>query len=153
MPARKFLSEEDEKQIVQAIEIAEKNTTGEIRVHLEFKCKKDPLERAKVLFHELGMDQTEARNGVILYIATDDKKVAVFGDEGISKLVDDHFWQDEIDSLISEFKRGNFEQGIEQVVGDIGEKLKIHFPSTGDDPDELGNEISFKDNRVDKNDD
>jgi len=153
MPAREFLSEEDEKLIVDAIERAEKNTTGEIRVHIEFKCKKDPLERAKVLFHELEMDQTEARNGVILYIATNDKKVAIFGDEGISKKVDDHFWQDEIDSLISEFKEGNFEQGIEKVVGDIGEKLKINFLSDGSDPDELGNEISFRDNREIQNDD
>ena len=153
MPAREFLSEEDEKLIVDAIECAEKNTTGEIRVHIEFKCKKDPLERAKVLFHELEMDQTEARNGVILYIATNDKKVAIFGDEGISKKVDDHFWQDEIDSLISEFKEGNFEQGIEKVVGDIGEKLKINFLSDGSDPDELGNEISFRDNREIQNDD
>jgi len=153
MPAREFLSEEDEKLIVDAIERAEQDTTGEIRVHIEFKCKKDPLERAKVLFHELEMDQTEARNGVILYIATEDKKVAIFGDEGLSKKVDDHFWQDEIDSLISEFKKGNFEAGIEHVVGDIGEKLKIHFPSDGSDPDELGNEISFKNNREIQNDD
>ena len=153
MPARKFLSEDDEKLIVDAIERAEINTTGEIRVHIEFKCKKAPLERAKELFHELEMNQTEARNGVILYIATDDKKVAIFGDEGISKKVDDHFWQDEIDNLISEFKKGNFEAGIEHVVGDIGEKLKIHFPSDGSDPDELGNEISFKNNREIQNDD
>jgi uncharacterized membrane protein len=153
MPAREFLSEEDEKLLVDAIERAEIDTTGEIRVHIEFKCKKDPLERAKELFHELEMDQTEARNGVILYIATDDKKVAIFGDEGFSKKVNDHFWQDEIDSLISEFKKGNFEAGIERVVGDIGEKLKIYFPSDGNDPDELGNEISFKNNREIQNDD
>ena len=153
MKVSDFISPEDEKEIVQAIKAAELNTSGEIRVHIEFKCKKDPLERAKILFHELEMDQTEARNGVILYIATDDKKVAIFGDEGISKKVDDHFWQDEIDSLISEFKKGNFEAGIEHVVGDIGEKLKINFPSDGSDPDELGNEISFKNNREIQNDD
>lgn len=152
MPAREFLSKEDEKKIVSAIEEAEKNTTGEIRVHLEFKCKGEPLERARELFGELGMHQTEARNGVILYIASKDKKVAIFGDEGISSQVDDHFWQDEIDSLISEFKKGNFEFGIEKVVGDIGEKLKIHFPGGGDDPNELGNEISYKDNREANND-
>src|SRR6056297_1741597 len=153
MPAREFLSEDDEKLIVDAIERAEINTTGKIRVHIEFKCKKDPLEQAKELFHDLEMNQTEDRNGVILYIATDDKKVAIFGDEGFSKKVDDHFWQDEIDNLISEFKKGNFEAGIERVVGDIGEKLKIYFPSDGSDPDELGNEIYFKNNREIQNDD
>lgn len=147
MPAREFLSEEDEQRIVTAIEQAEKGTTGEIRVHLEFTCKGDPLKRAQRLFHELEMDQTEARNGVILYIASDDKKVAIYGDEGISSLVDDDFWQMEIDSLISDFKRGDFEKGIENVVGDIGKKLKTYFPGEASDTNELGNEISFKDNR------
>ncbi len=147
MPAREFLTEEDEQLIVEAIDRAEKNTTGEIRVHIEFKCKKDPLERAKVLFYKLEMHQTEARNGVILYIATDDKKVAIYGDEGISNQVEEHFWQQELDALIGEFKQGNFEQGIEMVVGDIGEKLKTFFPSDGTDPNELGNEISYRDNR------
>ncbi|WP_069133419.1 TPM domain-containing protein [Rhodohalobacter halophilus] len=152
MPAREFLSEEDEQKIVAAIEKAEKNTTGEIRVHLEFKCKGDPLERAKILFHELEMDQTEARNGVILYIASDDKKVAIYGDEGISSQVDDDFWQKEIDRLITAFKQEKFDEGIEIVVGDIGERLKSYFPGTKSNRDELDNEISFEDNRGKKND-
>lgn len=149
MPARKFLSEEDEKKIIQAITDAEKFTTGEIRVHIEAKCKKDPLDRAKTVFGELEMHGTEARNGVILYIATKDRKVAVFGDEGIGQLVEDNFWQDEIDKLTGEFKEGNFEQSIESVIGDIGEKLKQFYPSDGSDPNELDNEITFEDNRDD----
>lgn len=148
MPAREFLTEEDEQQLIKAIARAEKETTGEIRVHIEFKCKGDPLGRAKKLFHKLGMQETTARNGVILYIATDDRKVAVYGDEGITRRVDEHFWQDEIDKLIAEFQSGNFEQGIEQVIGDIGIKLRQFFPSDGTDPNELDNEITFKDNRT-----
>lgn len=149
MPAREFLTEDEEQQIIDAINDAEEFTTGEIRVHIEFKCKKDPLERARAIFHELEMDQTEARNGVILYIATKDRKVAIYGDEGISRQVEDDFWQDEIDKLIGEFKQGNFEQGIESVVRDIGEKLKQFYPSDGTDPNELDNEITFEDNRDD----
>ena len=106
MPAREFLSEKDEKKIIQAITDAEEFTTGEIRVHIEVKCKKDPLDRAKQVFRELKMNQTDARNGVILYIAIKDRKVAVFGDEGISEQVEDDFWKDEIDKLIGEFKQG-----------------------------------------------
>ena len=149
MPAREFLTEEEEQRIVNAIKDAEEFTTGEIRVHIEFKCKKDPLERAKAIFHELEMDQTEARNGVILYIATKDRKVAIFGDEGISSQVEEDFWEDEIDTLIGEFKQQNFERGIQSVVRDIGEKLKRFFPSDGTDPNELDNEITFEDNRDD----
>lgn len=150
MPAREFLTEEQEQKIIKAITDAEEFTTGEIRIHIEFKCKKDPLERAKEIFQELEMHETDARNGVILYIATKDRKVAVFGDEGITDQVEDDFWQDEIDKLIGEFKQGNFERGIESVVGDIGEKLKQFFPSDGTDPNELDNEITFEDNRDDE---
>lgn len=149
MPAREFLTEEDEQQIIKAINDAEEFTTGEIRVHIEFKCKKDPLERAKAIFGELEMHKTDARNGVILYIASEDRKGAIFGDEGISQQVEDDFWQDEIDKLIREFKQGNFEEGIEAVIGDIGEKLKQFYPSDGTDPNELDNEITFEDNRED----
>ena len=150
MPAREFLTEEEEQRIIKAIEAAEEFTTGEIRVHIEFKCKKDPLDRATNVFGELKMHETDARNGVILYIATDDRKVAIFGDEGISQQVDDDFWQDEIDKLIREFKSGNFEKGIASVVADIGEKLKQFYPSDGTDPNELDNEITFEDNRDDE---
>lgn len=149
MPAKDFLSEKDEKRIIQAITDAEKFTTGEIRVHIEYRCKKDPLERAKAVFAELEMHKTDARNGVILYIATDDRKVAIFGDEGISEQVEEDYWQDEIDKLIAEFKQGNFAKGIASVVSSIGEKLKRFYPSDGSDPNELDNEITFEDNRDD----
>jgi len=152
MPKREFLSKEEEKKIVEAISRAESGTTGEIRVHLEFKCKKDPLERAKELFHELKMDETEGQTGVILYIATKDKKVAIYGDAGISEQLGGDFWQVEINKLITKFKQEKFEEGIEDVVGDIGEKLKQFFPSDGTDPNELDNDISFQDNREAKQD-
>lgn len=147
MPARKFLSEKDEQKLISAISKAEESTTGEIRLHIEFRCKKDPLERAQAVFHELEMDQTDVRNGVILYVATDDKKVAIYGDEGISSQVPDDFWQEEVDKLIAEFKQENFEQGLELVIADIGEKLRQFYPGDGTDPNELDNEISFGDNR------
>jgi uncharacterized membrane protein len=147
MPKREFLTEDEEKRIVDAIASAENRTTGEIRVHIEFKCRKDPLARAKKVFHMLEMNQTDARNGVILYIATDDRKVAVYGDVAISEKVEYNFWQDEIDTLISEFKENRFAEGIEKVVGDIGEKLREFFPGEGTDPNELSDEITFEDNR------
>lgn len=140
-----FLTDKDEQLLVDAIERAESGTTGEIRLHLEYTCKGDPLERAQVVFHELEMDQTAARNGVLLYIAIDDHKLAIYGDAGISDQVEDSFWQDELDKLINYFKKDQFEEGIEAVIADIGEKLQHFFPGDGSDPNELGNEISYGD--------
>ncbi len=147
MPARDFLTDKDKQKLVNAISMAEQETTGEIRIHIEFKCKNDPLKRAKELFHNLQMDQTEQRNGVLIYIATADRKVAIYGDQGISEQVDNLFWQNEINKLIAEFKQGNFEEGLEQVIADVGEKLKRFYPAEGNDANELDNEITFKDNR------
>lgn len=150
MPAREFLTKEEEELIVEAIDRAEEGTTGEIRVHIEFRCKDDPLKRAEDLFHELKMDQTERRNGTLLYIAVKDRKTAIFGDAGISSQVDDQFWQQEIDKLIGYFKEDQYEAGIENVVGDIGEKLKQFYPGDDANPNELRNDISFQDNRNEK---
>ena len=149
MPARELLSIDEEARIVDAIVLAEKDTSGEIRVHIEFKCSGDPLKRASKLFHSLKMDRTEQKNGVLLYIAAEDRKVAVFGDQGITEKVNDYFWQDEIETLIHFFREGKFEEGIAVVVSDIGTRLKQFFPGDRVNPNELDNSLSYKDNRGD----
>jgi uncharacterized membrane protein len=89
------------------------------------------------------MDRTELRNGVLIYVATSDRKVSILGDEGIHQRVTDQFWNQELANLIQEFARGAFLQGMEQVIADVGNKLKMHFPIGDQDRDELTNEISL----------
>lgn len=148
MPARQFLTKKEEQQIVEAINKAEQKTSGEIRVHIEHHCKKDPLERAARVFHELGMDQTKLKNGVLIYIATEDHKAAVYAGKGIHKKVEDGFWSDVLNLLIKHFKQDAYEEGIEKAVYKIGEKLQELFPyHQKGELDELSNEISFRDNK------
>ncbi len=140
----KFLTKEQEASIVDSIQQAESETSGEIRVHLEKKCKAETaLERAQEVFKELNMEQTELRNGVIVYVAWADKKVAIWGDKGIHQLVGQSFWEEELKLMISHFKEGDFEAGLSEVILQIGHKLKEHFPHQDDDVDELPNEISY----------
>lgn len=147
-PAKKnqFLTEKEEQDIVQAIQKAEKETSGEIRVHIENKCKKDPLLRAQKVFADLQMQKTELKNGVLVYIASDDHKVAVFGGKAIHDTVGKTFWDDILADMIDDFKKGSFKSGIEKAVLSIGDKLKSHFPYKSDDKDELSNDISFNEN-------
>ena len=139
---QQFLSKEEEQEIVEAIKLAETNTSGEIRIHIEGSSKKAPFERALEVFGELEMHQTEQRNGVLLYIAVNDHQFAICGDEGIDKVVADDFWDCTRDVMADHFKKGEFKKGIVAGILNAGEQLKQFFPWQIDDTNELSNEIS-----------
>ena len=137
-----FLSKEEEQEIVLAIVEAEKNTSGEVRVHIEKHSNKTPLERAQEVFFELKMEATKDRNGVLFYVCVADKKFAIIGDEGIDKVVESDFWNCTKDIVISNFKEANFKNGLVEGILRAGERLKKYFPYQSDDQNELSNEIS-----------
>ena len=137
-----FLSKAEEQEIVHAIVEAEKNTSGEIRVHIEVHTEKSPLERAQEVFFELKMDETQDRNGVLFYVCVSDKKFAILGDKGINEAVESDFWDCTKDTVIANFKEGNFKKGLVEGILRAGERLKKYFPYQSDDTNELSNEIS-----------
>lgn len=138
-----FLTLSQEEEIIAAIKEAEKNTSGEIRVHIEHHSDKDPLERATEVFYFLNMDRTHQKNGVLFYVNVNDKKFAVIGDRGIDKVVPDDFWGSVKDTVLSRFKTGNYAKGLIKGILAAGEKLKQYFPYTSDDQNELPDEISL----------
>ena len=137
-----FLTQSEEQEIVQAIVEAEKNTSGEIRVHIEEHTEKSPLERAQEVFFELKMDGTKDRNGVLFYVGVADKKFAIIGDKGINDVVKADFWNSTKEVVIANFKENHFKKGLVDGILKAGEQLKIYFPYQSDDVDELSNEIS-----------
>jgi uncharacterized membrane protein len=138
-----FFSREEKNAIKKAIAEAELNTSGEIRVHIEGRCKSDLLDRAAYIFQKLAMQKTERRNGVLFYLAVNDKKFAILGDAGINKVTPDNFW-DNIKERMSEFfKEGKFTDGLAEGIKMAGEQLKLHFPYQQDDVNELPDDISF----------
>ena len=137
-----FLTQEEEHEIVEAIRIAEKNTSGEIRVHLEKTTELDPFDRALEVFNELKMDATQLKNGVLIYVAVKDKTFVICGDQGINNIVANDFWDGTKDIMVAHFKNGNFKQGLIDGILRAGEELKKYFPWSEDDTNELSNEIS-----------
>lgn len=137
-----FLTKQEEQEIIEAIRVAEQNTSGEIRVHIEASTDKEHYERALEVFHLLKMYNTKDENGVLIYVAVQDKKFVIYGDKGINKVVPKNFWNATKDSIQNHFKKGNFKQGIVDGVLKAGEELKAHFPWQIDDENELSNEIS-----------
>ena len=143
MNPKEFLGKENEKLIVEAIARAEANTSGEIRVHIESKCKGEVLDRAAWLFKKLGMQATAARNGVLIYLSVNDRKFAIIGDSGINKVVLDGFWDEIKEIMVSHFKQGEFAIGLVKGIEMSGLQLKQYFPHQADDVNELSDEISY----------
>lgn len=137
-----FLTHDQEQHVVAAIRDAEKTTSGEIRVHLEKHTEIEILERAAEVFHWLKMDNTIQRNGVLIYVAVEDRSFAIFGDKGINDVVEDDFWESTKDAILEQFKKGDFTKGLINGVLLAGEQLQKYFPWDHTDINELSDEIS-----------
>lgn len=137
-----FLTKAEEQEIVAAIGVAEKNTSGEIRIHIEKETSIAAIDRAMEVFRSLNMENTQERNGVIIYVAVKSHQFAIYGDQGINEKVADDFWNSTKEIMQDHFKNGNFKQGLIDGILKAGEQLKTHFPFQDDDKDELSNEIS-----------
>lgn len=137
-----FLKPSEEQDIVESIRLAELNTSGEIRVHIEKTSKGDANLRALDVFHTLKMDNTKLQNAVLIYVAIEDKTFVIYGDKGINDVVPKDFWESTKDIIQSHFKAGNFKQGLIDGIKKSGEQLKQFFPYTDLDENELTNDIS-----------
>lgn len=140
--AKPFLSEAAETEIIQAIREAESQTSGEIRVHLEASFSGDSYLRAQEVFHQLKMDRTRERNGVLLYIAVASKRFVILGDSGIDKVVPPDFWDSTRDVIQEHFRKRDFKAGIVAGILSAGKELQAHFPWQSDDKNELSDAIS-----------
>lgn len=139
-----LFNEKEEELIRRAIEEAEAKTSGEIRICAEKHCPEDTLDRAANYFADLGMDKTALRNGVLIYIATEDHKFAIIGDAGINRLVPADFWDTTKEEMRKHFRNGDLAGGIVAGISRAGEKLKVFFPLLDGDKNELPDDISYK---------
>lgn len=143
MKVKDFIGEKGKALIEQAIKEAELNTSGEIRVHLESKCAGNPLQRAVYIFNYLKMYNTQARNGVLVYVAVESRKFAIIGDAGINAAVPEDFWDGIKDKMRACFAAGNYVEGLVEAIRASGVSLKKYFPYQSDDINEQPDEISF----------
>src|SRR3978361_1168460 len=138
-----IFNEEEQQRIRVAIENAEKHTSGQLRVCIEKTCSEDVLDRAAKYFHKLDMHKTKLRNGVLIYVATVDRKFAIIGDKGINKAVPENFWDDTKEDMLQHFKYGNLVEGIVTGIAIAGEHLQKYFPHKLNDKNELSDGATF----------
>jgi uncharacterized membrane protein len=139
---KKFFSPVEQEKIVREIIWAEEKTSGEIRVHLDRHAGKDILQKAQSIFFRLGMEKTRHRNGVLIYLATDQRKFAILGDEGIHRVLPEGAWEGIKNAMQKHFHEGQFCEGICLAIRQVGEKLHTHFPAEEGPHDELPNEVT-----------
>ncbi len=141
----RFLNDEEKEQVVEAIRAAESRTSGEIRVYMESHCKYvSAIDRAAEIFFSLKMEQTADRNAVLLYIATKDHQLAIYGDEGIYQRTGKPYWGKLVDEILQDFSKDDFAGGICRCVYEIGEGLHLYFPYDKEtDHNELPDDIVF----------
>lgn len=137
-----FLTAEEEQEIVEAIRTAERNTSGEIRIHIEKSSKIEAIERAMEVFHYLKMDSTAQKNGVLIYVAVEDRNFVIYGDDGINKVVPKDFWESTKNEMQKYFRKGDFKQGLIEGVLKAGKQLEQFFPWDHSDINELPDNIS-----------
>jgi uncharacterized membrane protein len=139
-----FFTADQAAAIVATIREAEKLTSGEIRLFVETKCKfMDPMDRAKEVFKDLNMSKTLLRNGVLIYIATKDKEMCIYGDIGIHQKVSNNVWTSAIQLMQQNFSQHHYVEGLVSCVNYIGTLLEQYFPYDSQDKNELPDNIVF----------
>jgi uncharacterized membrane protein len=141
--AKDFFTLREQEEVRLAIRNAELDTSGEIRVHIENSCKGNVLDRAAFVFRQLGMEKTELRNGVLIYLAIKHRKFAIIGDKGINNVVPEGFWDAIKQEMLNSFLKNEFRDGLCNAISAVGENLKKYFPYQKDDVNELPDDVSF----------
>ena len=142
-----IFNEQEQQLIREAVESAERFTSGEIRICVEKTCNEPVLDRAANYFKKLGMDKTAKRNGVLIYVATQDHQFGIIGDAGINQVVPHDFWDSTKEAMLGHFKNQDLVGGIITGVKLAGEQLQTFFPYHDSDVNELPNDISFMDGK------
>lgn len=130
-------------RIRAAVQQAERMTSGEIRVYIEDESRVEALDRAVFIFEQLGMQKTELRNGVLIYLAMKDHQFAIIGDLGIHEKVGPGFWDSVKEEMLLHFREGRMVDGIAHGIQRAGEKLQHFFPTRKGDTNELPDDMIF----------
>ena len=134
----------DVERVRQAIEDAERVTSGEIRVSIARFFWGRVRPAAERAFRRLGMMKTKDRNGILFFIVPSRGRFVVLGDEGIHAQVGQEFWDGIASAMSEDFRKGQFTDGLVRGIAKAAEGLAAHFPcQTAADVNELPDDIDF----------
>ena len=140
---KKYLSEKEIVDLVEVIKIAENQSTGEIRLHIDSSAEKENVEVAFEVFQRLEMYKTKDRNAVLFHVNFNQRYLTIIGDEGIHQKVCQSFWDKIHSEVITQFVQGKYFFGLKEAIFKTGKELKKYFPVKEENPNELPDEITF----------
>lgn len=130
--------------IEQEIAASERLHSGQIRFAVEANLDllsllrgKTSRTRARDVFSQLGVWDTEHNNGVLVYLLLAERRVEIVADRGIEAKLGHALWSRICQQMQEAFRRGAFEVGVQEGLREIGAQLAIHFPATGSATNEL----------------
>ena len=138
-----YLTDQEMASLVEAIQTAENHSSGEIRIHIDSNTEGNNAETAFKVFERLCKGRTAAKNAVLFHVNFEQHYLTIIGDEGIHEKVHQNFWDQMHDRITQEFSKKNYHNGLKNAVLETGKELKKYFPISGENPNELSNEITF----------
>ena len=148
MKPKEFVEALDDERIVAAIREVESRTRAEIRVHVTSKPVDDAKSAGALVFEKLGMTATAERNGVLIFLAPQSRRLAVLGDAEIhARCGGEEFWTPVAAAMSARFQEGRFHEGLVAGIAAVGSELAKHFPRREGDGDsnELPDTVSRDD--------
>ncbi len=128
--------------IERATTESERSHSGEIRFAIETALDprdvwagKTPRERALEVFAALGVWDTEANNGILIYLSLADHDVEIVADRGFNGKVSAADWQGVCAAMERELHEGRFEKAAVEGIRAAGTLLARHFPPRPGAPD------------------
>jgi uncharacterized membrane protein len=99
-----------------------------------------PRQRALEIFGQTGVWDTEANNGVLIYVLLADHDVEILADRGIARRVTQADWENVCHEMEAHYRARRFKEGSIAGVRGVGRLLAQHFPGGRADANELPNQ-------------
>ena len=141
---RRAFDEAALQAIEQAIVASEAQHGGEIRFAIEANLSAyellrevTPREQALDAFAQLGVWDTQANNGVLIYVLWADHDVEIVADRGFNDRVTPEQWEQICQQMERLFASGRPVDAVIAGIQSVGALIARHFPAA--DRDELSN--------------
>lgn len=133
--AARALGPEALQRLEQRVAASERRHSGEIRLCVEAGLPLSYLwrgatarQRAVTMFGKLRVWDTEANNGVLIYLLLAEHAIEVVADRGLARAVPPETWQQLVAGMREAFRAGRFEAGLTEAVDRVDALLVAHFP-------------------------
>lgn len=114
---------------------SERRHGGEIRLCVEAGLplsylwrEATPRQRAVAMFGKLRVWDTEANNGVLIYLLLAEHAIEIVADRGLVRHEPQAHWDALVGAMRQAFSAGRFEEGLAQAVDAVDAMLVRHFP-------------------------